>query len=133
MLPSSFRQRAAYFLPMLLLLITALISGTKPVFAQTPPPTFDATHQCFAVADERMTDAGIDSQDTLIRVDRTTGDTFVVGLTGTLNAENLAFGPSNVLYAVDGGQVGTLDPNTGVLRRARCHLALRAALKALFS
>ncbi|MFN8496181.1 MAG: SdrD B-like domain-containing protein [Caldilineaceae bacterium] len=114
MLFSSFRQRAAYFLPMLLLLITALTSLTNPVFAQTPPSAFDATHQCFAVADERITDTGIDSQDTLIRVDRTTGETFVVGLTGTLNAENLAFGPSNVLYAVDGGQVGTLDPTTGV-------------------
>ncbi len=112
---SSFRQKANLgCLSMLLLLIVVLSLLPEPIFAQSSPPEYDVTRQCFAVADERVTNIGKDSQDTLVRLDRTNGDTFAIGLTGTLNVEAIAFGPNNILYAADGGQLGLLDINTGI-------------------
>ncbi|MCX6050558.1 MAG: carboxypeptidase regulatory-like domain-containing protein [Chloroflexi bacterium] len=115
MILSSFRQKTKnVFLSLLLLLIVALSLLPAPTFAQSSPPVYDVTRQCFAVADERVTNTGKDSQDTLVRLDRTNGDTFAIGLTGTLNVEAIAFGPNNILYGVDAGQPGILDVNTGV-------------------
>ncbi|MFN8496183.1 MAG: SdrD B-like domain-containing protein [Caldilineaceae bacterium] len=82
--------------------------------AQAITPTYDITRQCFAVADERITNAGKDSQDTLVRLDRTDAQTFVIGLTGTQDVEAIAFGPDATLYAVDGNRLGTLDLHMGV-------------------
>ena len=119
MFVSSFRQKtAAVFLSMLLLLIIALSLLPQSTFAQSLPPDYDLTRQCFAVADERVTNSGRDSQDTLVRLDRTNGQTFAIGLTGTLNVEAIAFGPNNTLYAADAGQVGTIDISTGVFTPA---------------
>ncbi|MCB0079590.1 MAG: hypothetical protein KDE47_01600, partial [Caldilineaceae bacterium] len=75
--------------------------------------SFDITEQCFAVADER---SGVesDSLDTLVRLNRNTGQSFVIGLTGTLNIEAIAFGPSEILYGIDGGQMGTIDLASGL-------------------
>src|SRR5689334_17958883 len=69
--------------------------------AQSITPNYDITRQCFAVADERITNTGKDSQDTLVRLDRTDAQTFVIGLTGTQDVEAMAFGPDTTLYAVD--------------------------------
>ncbi len=115
MIFSSFRQKAtSVFLSILLLLIVTLSLLPVSTFAQSSPPVYDVTRQCFAVADERVTNAGKDSQDTFVRLDRTNGDTFAIGLTGTLNVEAIAFGPNNILYGADAGQLGILDVNTGL-------------------
>ena len=75
--------------------------------------SFDITEQCFAVADERS-GVGGDSLDTLVRLNRNTGQSFVIGLTGTLNIEAIAFGPSEILYGIDGGQMGPIDLASGL-------------------
>ncbi len=99
------------------MLVLVLIFGllhSKTGEAQSITPNYDITRQCFAVADERITNAGKDSQDTLVRLDRTDAQTFVIGLTGTQDIEAMAFGPDATLYTVDGNHLGTLDLNTGV-------------------
>lgn len=88
---------------------------TPAVQAQTPVPGYDITQQCFAVSDEMAVGAtGKNSLDALVRLDRTNGQTIVIGMTGTQKIEAIAFGPMDTLYAVDAKQLGTLDLNTGV-------------------
>ena len=79
--------------------------------AQTPL-TYGFVDQCYAVADELPGSANLQT-DTLTRLDRATGQSYVIGQTGTTNMENLAFGPGRTLYGVDGGQLGKLNVNTG--------------------
>lgn len=96
---------------------TLLTFGLTPPFAkaQIPVTPYDFTKQCFAVADERsLAGGGADAQDALVRLNRTNGQTTVIGLTGTQAIEAIAFGPMGVLYAANGSQLGTLDLNTGV-------------------
>lgn len=88
---------------------------TSSVQAQSPVSGYDITQQCFAVSDEMATSAtGKNSLDALVRLDRTNGQTIVIGLTGTQKIEAIAFGPMDTLYAVDANRLGTLDVNTGV-------------------
>jgi len=81
---------------------------TQPVYAQVNPndPTF-----CYTVADN----GGVQDPDVLIRIDRSTGmSTAVIGATGTLNVEAMAFVPGGAtLYVVETNQLGTLTISTG--------------------
>lgn len=96
------------------ILLTAL-AGTSSAKAQSPATPYDITKQCFAVSDERaLNGGGADAQDALVRLNRTNGQTTIIGMTGTQGIEAIAFGPMGTLYANDGGQFGTLDLNTGV-------------------
>ena len=100
------------------ILLTAL-AGTSSAKAQSPATPYDITKQCFAVSDERaLNGGGADAQDALVRLNRTNGQTTIIGMTGTQGIEAIAFGPMGTLYAAndadDRGQFGTLDLNTGV-------------------
>jgi uncharacterized repeat protein (TIGR01451 family) len=96
-----------------------------PIFLCTVPAVAAAaniaandqiTEVCFAVADEDASSdgGGQGSPDTLTRMNRFTGVPGTIGLTGTDNIEEIAFGPGHHLYAANGGQLGTLDVNTGL-------------------
>ncbi|MEZ4864078.1 MAG: SdrD B-like domain-containing protein [Caldilineaceae bacterium] len=106
--PYLFSQAAKSFV-FLVLLFTLLLLPSQ-LFAQGTQQ-YDITQQCFAVADELASGS---TQDTLTRLDRTTGQSFVIGSTGTLNIEGIAFGPDGHLYAADANQLGTLDLATGL-------------------
>ncbi len=93
-------------------LLLVLLLVPQPASAQSP--TYDFTQQCFAVADELTGGTDGDDPDTFVRLDRTTGQSFVIGLTGTAGIEGIAFGPAGVLYAADGGQLGIIDVDTGI-------------------
>ena len=57
-----------------------------------------------------------DSNDELWTVDRTSGVTTFIGATGVTNIEAIAFWAepgNNILYAANGGDIGTLDLTTG--------------------
>ena len=103
-----FRAGAKWLLALLFVLLALL---PQIALAQTPP--YEFIDQCFAVADELPGSANLQT-DTLTRLDRKTGQSFVIGQTGSTNMENLAFGPGRTLYGVDGGRLGTLNTNTGV-------------------
>lgn len=104
---------ASCILGMTLLLMPGLM--TQPVQAQSPVTGYDITEQCFAVADETLVGTNSkNSLDALVRLDRTNGQTSVIGMTGTQKIEAIAFGPMDMLYAADGNQLGTLDLNTGL-------------------
>lgn len=77
-------------------------------------PQYDVTQQCFAASDEKIVSGTTKGpQDTLVRLNRTNGQTAIIGPTGTNNVEAIAFGPNSTLYAANGGQLGTLDLTTG--------------------
>ena len=107
LVPIFFRARARWLLAPLFALLALL---PQIALAQTPPYGF--VDQCYAVADELPGSSNLQT-DTLTRLDRATGQSFVIGQTGTTNMENLAFGPGRTLYGVDGGRLGTLNTNTG--------------------
>jgi len=66
---------------------------------------------CYAVADNDR----YGNQDVLVKLNAHTGVTTVVGKTATTNIEAIAFDcEGRDLYAVDGGQLGTLDLGAGV-------------------
>jgi hypothetical protein len=91
-------------------IVLTVLAGQEPAQAQSPATPYDITKQCFAVADERA--PGNTADDALVRLNRTNGQTTVIGLTGTQGVEAIAFGPMGVLYATNGGQLGTLNLNT---------------------
>ena len=91
-------------------ILLTILAGQEPAQAQSPATPYDITKQCFAVADERA--PGNTADDALVRLNRTNGQTTVIGLTGTQGIEAIAFGPMGVLYATNGGQLGTLNLNT---------------------
>ncbi len=98
--------RAALILS--LALIISLVSA-MPTFAsgalQEAQP--DYSDSCFAIADETSANGNSDSVVMLIKAD---GSTQQVGTTGTNDIETMAFRPGgDVLYAVDGGTLGTID------------------------
>jgi len=82
-----------------------------PQTANAQNPNYDFTKQCFAVADEEA--GGGSNPDTFVRLDRTTGQSFVIGLTGTTGIEAMSFGPKGVLYAANTRQLGTINTETG--------------------
>jgi hypothetical protein len=85
----------------LLLLHTAI--GVRPVEAQNPD-------LCYAVADH----TGSTHNDALVTLNRITGVTTLIGLTGTQGIEAIAFElGAQTLYAADEDQLGTLDLTTG--------------------
>ncbi len=90
-------------------LLLMLLLAPRTASAQATP--YDFTKQCFAIADEVTGNGG--NPDTFVRLDRTTGQSFVIGLTGTTGIEAMSFGPDGVLYAADTGQLGTVDVTTG--------------------
>ncbi len=90
-----------------------VVLALAPQLARAQAPSYTFGDQCFAVADELPGSSNLQT-DTLTRLDRATGQSFVIGQTGTTNMENLAFGPGRTLYGVDGGRLGTLNTNTGV-------------------
>ncbi len=94
-------------------LLLVLLLAPHTVSAQVPNDNYDFTQQCFAVADEIA--SGPDSQlDTFARLDRTTGQSFVIGATGTRGIEAISFGPQGTLYAADARQLGTINVDTGL-------------------
>lgn len=88
-----------------------LLSST--VHAQAVPYFADNVSGCYAIADERVVNNVPDSNDTLVKLDTSTGTPTVIGLTGTAGAEAMAFGPGLTLYTVEGDSLGTLDINNG--------------------
>ncbi|MBX3014167.1 MAG: hypothetical protein KF832_21780 [Caldilineaceae bacterium] len=92
-------------------LCVAFLWAPLPTQAQT---TYDFTRQCFAVADELTGVGGGSAPDTFVRLDRTTGQSFPIGLTGTTGIEAITFGPNGVLYAADTSQLGIIDIDTGL-------------------
>lgn len=88
----------------------------QPARAQSPVSGYDVTQQCFAVSDEMAASgsSGKNSLDALVRLNRTNGQTTVIGMTGTEKIEAIAFGPMDTLYAADANRLGILDLNTGV-------------------
>ena len=108
LVPLFLRARARWLLASLFVVL-ALVP--QIALAQTAN-TYGFVDQCYAVADELPGSANLQT-DTLTRLDRSTGQSYVIGQTGSTNMENLAFGPGRTLYGVDGGQLGTLNANTG--------------------
>jgi hypothetical protein len=110
-----FRLRRVFIIATLIILysIPAVI-WTDSVSANNIAAIGQTSEVCFAVADERDLDGGgEDSADTLTRINRFTGEPEIIGLTGTQNIEEIAFGPGHQLYATNGGRLGTLDINSG--------------------
>ena len=91
-------------------LFVVLALTPQIALAQTPP--YEFIDQCFAVADE-LPGSSQPANRYAHTSHRKTGQSFVIGQTGSTNMENLAFGPGRTLYGVDGGRLGTLNTITG--------------------
>lgn len=91
-------------------LLAALVMVPQQALGKALLQEVDTTFECLAVADE-MGDGSPD--DTLVRMDRTTGQTSVIGATGTRFIEAISFYLNGNLLAANGGQLGTLDLATG--------------------
>ncbi len=96
----------------LALLLSFLALAPESVSARSLLQEDTISSQCYAVADERA--LAPTNGDTLVQVNRMTGSTSIIGLTGTTGIEAAAFGPSRTLYATDFGQLGKLNLTTGV-------------------
>ncbi|HXF62100.1 MAG TPA: SdrD B-like domain-containing protein [Caldilineaceae bacterium] len=83
------------------------------VAAQLVTPASHIGPVCLAIADELDPGQGGSDPDTLVQLDRNTGQTQIIGQTGTTNIEDMAFGPGHQLYAADGGQLGIVNIATG--------------------
>lgn len=104
------RSRGAIPITVALLVVGCLLLSTIPMSTRAAEIT-----DCYAIADEHILPDGTkDGADTLVRMDFTTGQTTIIGLTGTRNIETMTFGPLGVLFAVDEDQVGTVNLTTGV-------------------
>jgi hypothetical protein len=69
-------------------------------------------HVCYAVVD---TNGGDDPADMLLRFDHLTGETSILGSTGTRDIEALAFGPhGDTLYGADADQLGVVAQASGI-------------------
>lgn len=93
-----------------LALLAGVLCFPQPVAAKPLAQQYDVTRQCFAVADE---DANDNRDDTLVRFDRTTGQTFAIGPTGTESLEAITFNGNRELLGANHGQLGTLDLASG--------------------
>ena len=98
-------------------LMVALFGWPLASQAQTAPAP-DAS-VCYAIADNQgiLPGGGTgNNQDQLVQMNRFTGATMLIGATNTLNAESMTFvprGSDDILYAVDGGTLGTINVATG--------------------
>ena len=101
---SSTRRPFLIVFTLLLCALWCILWPVQPLLAQgnTTSPRL-----CYALADN----GGSDRADVLIRIDGATNATpVVVGPTGTLNAESMAFVPGGAtLYTVEGNRLGTLN------------------------
>lgn len=87
-----------------------------PLLSTVAPARPDLSDYCYAMGD--ATPIRITEEDSLVRMNRFTGEAEDVGFTSTLSAEALTFSAdATVLYTVDEreiGQFGWIDPLTGV-------------------
>jgi hypothetical protein len=100
------------------ILLAAVISPVYRAGAQT-----QLSDQCFAISDGYVDSFGVahndeNAEDTLAFLNKNTGQTGSVNgqipnITGHVNIEAMSFEPlTGVLYAMDGGQLGTVDLTT---------------------
>lgn len=90
-----------------------------PLATQAQPASTPDSTVCYAIADNQGKLPGggtANNQDQLVQIDRLTGATTLIGATNSLDVEAMTFvpnGAANLLYAVDGGTLGTVDITTG--------------------
>lgn len=111
-----FRTRKIIFLASLLLALfccaTSSITGAhaSPLPAR-PVQLSDTAPRCYVVADRLNSDSGADA---LVALNLATGESKIVGETGTFDIEAIAFAPdAQTLYAANGQTFGTLNLRSG--------------------
>ena len=95
------------------LLLALLTSAALVLLLFAPAPVqAQSADACYAVADNG---GPFGNEDALVTLDRVTGDTTLIGYTGTMAVEAIAFAPGGGnLYAANNGQLGILNLGTGV-------------------
>lgn len=115
---STYKTRSSLIRSIVLTMIIMLMRWPQASPAQAaslPDPTV-----CYAIADNqgKLPGGGTGNNvDQLVQMNRLTGATSLIGATHTLNVEAMTFipnGADNLLYAVDGGTLGTVDLTTGL-------------------
>ncbi|MFN8489795.1 MAG: SdrD B-like domain-containing protein [Caldilineaceae bacterium] len=101
-----------------ILLFVSLLPFPVHAQAQQPDPAV-----CYAIADNegvRLDGNIADGNDQFVKLNRFTAETTPIGPTGTTNIEAMTFvlkDGVNLLYAADGGNIGTVNLNSGVFTR----------------
>lgn len=122
----------AAFAILLAAFLAALLAYT-PASAQSVPDWAQNLTGCYAIADERVVNNVPDGADTLVKLDTSNGQPTVIGLTGTLDAEAMAFGPNLTLYTVENGFLGTVNSSTGAFTAAASRLDATGPLRPVLS
>lgn len=102
-------------IPLLLLALYSFIFAAEahasPKYAPHPQIS-ETAPRCYVVADRLNSDSGAD---TLVALNLATGQSTVIGETGTFDIEAIAFAPdAQTLYATNGLTLGTLNLHNGM-------------------
>lgn len=114
----AYKTRSSLIRSIALTIIIMLIRW--PQAAQVQAASLPDSTVCYAIADNqgKLPGGGTGNNvDQLVQMNRLTGATSLIGATHTLNVEAMTFipnGADNLLYAVDGGTLGTVDLTSGL-------------------